>query len=148
MNASSLLADLSSRGVEITLAGDDIQVQASPGEITQVDIQAIREHKVELLNLLADSAIPSRWNEYHDAIQYAFTHPSPRSAIGSMWLTSDWPDPVDPPGHPPGTCSLCGTTKVKKFPIHSGRSIRVECAWCGPTHEFSTWNPPASPPAE
>jgi hypothetical protein len=145
MTIETLFTNLAARGVTLTLAGGYIEIEALKGEISPSDVEVIRERKSELIELLT---IPSQWNEYHDAIQYAFTHPSPRSAIGPVWLTSDWPDPVDPPGHPPGTCSLCGTTKVKKLSIHSGRSIRVDCAWCGHTHEFSKWNPPASPPAE
>ena len=117
---------------------EQIEAEAPVGAITQINIEAIRQHEVELIELLAD---PSQWDEYHDAITHAFAHPTSRSDIGPDWMTDDWPDHLAPAKPIPGACDRCGATKHKSIPIHDGRSIRRDCANCGRTHGFSEWNP-------
>jgi hypothetical protein len=139
MNAPTLLANLMSRGVTLSMSGNDIQVEAPTGELIPSDIEQIRRHKPELLNLIT---IPTRWNDYLDAIARAFANPSTREDIGPLWMTSDWPDPLKPSKPEPRACDRCRTSQVKNFPIHGGRSIRRDCAKCGRFLCWWRWNPP------
>jgi len=96
MTTKSLLADLMSRGVELAQVDGNIQVQSPVGELTDTDIRVIRDHKPELIELLT---IPSKWDQYHDAIAHAFANPSTREEIGPLWMT-------DPGGF--GPCKSTG----------------------------------------
>jgi hypothetical protein len=145
MNAPTLLANLMSRGVTLSMSGNDIQVEAPTGELIPSDIEQIRRHKPELLNLIT---IPTRWNDYHDAITHAFANPSNREDIGPLWMTDPdgWPGSRPPAAKPaPGTCDRCGSDQHKDFPIHGGQSIRRDCAKCGRFISWPNWNPPQEP---
>jgi tubulysin polyketide synthase-like protein len=151
MTAAFLLTNLTSRGVVLTVAGEDIQVEAPSGELIPPDIEKIRSHKPELLRLLA---APSQWTDYSDAIAHAFANPSTREEIGPLWMTD--PDGWDSLGpvlhgglcspprraiHIPGICDRCGSDEIKDYPIHDGRSLRRDCSQCGKFIEFPKWNP-------
>jgi hypothetical protein len=145
MTAATLLANLTSRGVVLTQVDGDIQVETPKGELTAIDIQIIKGHKSELLDLLE---VPSCWDEYHDAITRAFANPSTREDIGPLWLTDPdgWPGSRPPAAKPaPGTCDRCGSDQHKDFPIHGGQSIRRDCAKCGRFISWPNWNPPQEP---
>jgi hypothetical protein len=141
MTATTLLADLRSRGVALTQVDGDIQVQSPVGELSEADIQVLRDLKSELIDLLV---VPSRWNEYHDAIAHAFANPSTREEIGPLWMTDPdgWPGSRPKAAKPtPGICPRCGSDHFKDVPIHGGKSIRRDCAKCGKFLTFSRWSP-------
>jgi hypothetical protein len=141
MTTTSLLADLKSRGVVLTQVDGDIQIQSPKGELTDDDIQVIRDHKPELIDLLT---VPSRWGEYHDAIADAFGNPSTREAIGPLWMTDPdgWPGSRPKAAKPtPGICPRCGSDQFKDVPIHGGKSIRRDCAKCSKFLAFPRWSP-------
>ena len=141
MTAASLLANLTFRGVVLTKVDGDIQIQSPKGELTDNDIQIIKDHKPELIDLLT---VPSRWGEYHDAIAHAFANPSTREEIGPLWMTE--PDGFGPcEFHEttlPGDCDHCGSDQHKDYSIHGGRSIRRDCANCGRFIQWQKWNLP------
>ena len=154
MTAASLLADLTSRGVVLTEVDGAVQVEASKGEITGADLQAIRQHKVEMVELLI-----ARRVMYQQAIAHAFTNPSTREEIGPLWMTAPGGfgpcapsspgglcSPPQPATRPPGVCDRCWSDQHKDVPIHSGRSIRRDCAKCGKFIDFVKWNPPRGHP--
>lgn len=43
------------------------------------------------------------------------------------------------------SCRRCGATEFVDVPIHDGESIRRDCAQCGRTVSFPTWQPADSP---
>jgi len=51
--ATDFLTSLHQRGIALTLAGKSIRYRAPAGVVTERDRQALREHKAELLALLA-----------------------------------------------------------------------------------------------
>jgi hypothetical protein len=141
MTAATLLAKLTSRGVVLTQVDGDIQVETPKGRLTAIDIQIIKGHKSELLDLLE---VPSCWDEYHDAIAHAFANPSTREAIGPLWLTDPdgWPGSRPKAAKPiPGICPRCGSDQFKDVPIHGGKSIRRDCAKCSKFLAFPRWSP-------
>ena len=149
MNAAeSLLADLTSRGAEITEVDGAVRVEASKGEIMEADKQAIRQHKDELLAFLA------RRKMYQAAIANAFANPSSREEIGPLWMTapggfgpceSSSPgglcSPPRLPPRPPGDCNSCGSDQYRDVAVHEGRSVRRDCAQCDKFIRFVIWNP-------
>ncbi len=144
MTPSDLLAGLAERG--IVLDAHEGSLRFRPKSAVGPDLLAlIRQHKGALLDLLA---IPPRWDEYHDAIAWAFANPTTREEIGPHWMTDPdgWPGSRPRAAKPaPGICERCGSDQHKDFPIHGGRSIRRDCAQCGRTIGFSRWQPPKEP---
>ena len=125
MTAEALITDLTARGAVLTLAGDDIRVEAPMGELTPADVDQLQSHKQDLIKLLT---VPSRWDEYQDALVHAFANPSTRADIGPLWMT----DPVGfgsiesrspgglcssprPANRLPGVCGRCGSDQHKDF---------------------------------
>ena len=153
MTPSELLCDLAERG--IVLKADEGYLRYRPKASVTRDLEAMmREHKTELLTLLADSSIPTKWDQYADAIADAFANPSTREEIGPLWMTD--PDgfrPCEfrslgglcsPPRstiRTPGVCDRCGSDQYTDILIHNGRSIRRDCSKCGRFLDFPRWNP-------
>jgi hypothetical protein len=140
MTPSELLSDLTKLG--IVLKAYEGCIKFHPKSAVTPDLMAmIRQHKTALLTLLA---IPSRWDEYHDAIAHAFANPSTREAIGPLWMTDPdgWPGSRSQAAKPTsGTCTRCGSDHFKDVPIHGGKSIRRDCAKCGKFLAFPKWSP-------
>ncbi|QDV57202.1 hypothetical protein [Rosistilla oblonga] len=58
MTTETLLADLSTRGVVITVAGDSIELDAPAGVLTDDDVVVLREHKSRVLDSLRSRCRP------------------------------------------------------------------------------------------
>ena len=138
MNAVSLLADLTSRGVVLTEVDGDIRIEVSKGEITNADIQAIRQHKAEMIELLI-----ARREMHQKAIAHAISHPSTREEIGLLWMTEPGGFVPCESHEPtiPGTCDRCGSDQYQDYAIHNGRSIRRDCAKCRRFIRWPKWDP-------
>lgn len=52
MTPDNLLADLSSRGVIVAIAGDDIKLRGPAGSLTEDDVVVLRSHKPDVLRRL------------------------------------------------------------------------------------------------
>ena len=58
MTAAELLAELRRRGVKLTVNGDRLRYEAPRGALTPELLEAMRQHKPELLRLLSRPPIP------------------------------------------------------------------------------------------
>ena len=58
MTAETLLADLSARGVIVTVARDTIQLDAPSGVLTDDDVVVLRDHKSSVLESLRSRCQP------------------------------------------------------------------------------------------
>ena len=56
MTFSALLSDLRQRGVELTAEGDQLRYRAPRGTLRPTDLEALRAHKLSLLNALREDA--------------------------------------------------------------------------------------------
>jgi predicted RNA-binding Zn-ribbon protein involved in translation (DUF1610 family) len=131
--AAGLLAALHRRGVTVELR--DGQLWCGPRRaLGTADIALLRTHKAALLALLRGG-------------QAAGDQPPPGPTP---------PEPVVPapaaPQPPPHAgpaaprCPHCGSAATRDVAIHSGRSVRRDCAQCGRFISFPVWYGEAPPP--
>lgn len=85
MTAETLLADLSARGVVVTVAGSSIELDAPAGVLTDDDVVVLRDHKSAVLDSLRIRCRP-----HNSADNYIDTPDDRRPG----WVRS--------------TCKLCG----------------------------------------
>ncbi len=85
MTVETLLADLSARGVVVTVAGDSIELDAPAGVLTDDDVGALRESKPDIIRRLR------------------LAEGLPIDDDAARLLAMDEVDPADVP-----TCTSCG----------------------------------------
>ena len=86
MSAAALIAELSGRGIELTITGDRVRWRAPKGAMTGEMIEALRLHKSAVLALLAFPA--------HKPRRPALS-PVPLTEVyptrpGDEWLADSW----------------------------------------------------------
>src|SRR3954452_14770165 len=76
MNASALLADLRRRGIQLSVAGERLSVDAPKGSVTPDLRNELTEHKSDLIRLLTE-------DDYEVAWRAAFMRPQvpPRGSV-------------------------------------------------------------------
>jgi hypothetical protein len=132
--AARLLATVAELGGSVALDGDSLLLTTSSPAPPEL-LAAMREHKPELVALLRIG-------------QAAGDQPPPGPTP---------PDPVAPPppptppphaGPPTPRCPQCGSCETRDVAIHSGRSVRRDCAQCGRFISFPVWHgePAPEPP--
>jgi hypothetical protein len=117
MRASTILSNLRSRGVTLSAAGSTLTFDAPAGELTDADRAALREHKAELLALLAPLS----------------TSPAPKRR-GPKEHYSREPIPTVP-------CAGCGgrVWRLRETPQSAGDWLWV-CAACADAVQAATEN--------
>jgi len=108
MTASAILFNLRSRGVTLSAAGSTLTFDAPAGELTDADRAVLREHKVELLALLAPASTPPT-SKRRAAHKEQFSHEE----------------------IPTSSCSVCGGRRwrLRSTPKNGGEWLWL-CAAC------------------
>ena len=53
MSAQRLISDLNGRGVRLSIEADRVQIDAPKGVVADDDLQQLKQHKAEIIQLLA-----------------------------------------------------------------------------------------------
>ncbi len=120
MTAPAILSNLRSRGVTLSAAGSTLTFDAPVGELTDADRAALREHKAELLALLAPSS----------------TSPAPKRRAAHKVQFSHEEIPT-------GSCPACAGRRwrLRSTPKNGGEWLWV-CAACADAVQAATENGP------
>lgn len=86
MTLAELLAAIRARGIELEAHGDRLKCRAPEGTLTPALSDAIREHKSQLLSILADSPgtateIPDQINRQRERFRYPLSFTQARMAV-------------------------------------------------------------------